>query len=226
MPEDLIAQIAPIHNLIKMHGWPLLSVEGIEADDVIGTLAVAARQQGFKVIVSTGDKDMAQLVDDHTFLVNTMKNEILDREGVIKKFGVPPERIIDYLSLIGDTSDNIPGVSKVGPKTAVKWLSQYGSLKDIIENAASIKGVVGENLRQSLEWLPQARTLVTINSNSDLSAYVDSIETSLRKRDKDTDGLQKAYQHLDVYFVKSTLADSFSADRFIADRDVTQQSFR
>ncbi|MBR6000206.1 MAG: DNA polymerase I [Oxalobacter sp.] len=196
MPEDLIAQIAPIHNLIKMHGWPLLSVEGIEADDVIGTLAVAARQQGFKVIVSTGDKDMAQLVDDHTFLVNTMKNEILDREGVIKKFGVPPERIIDYLSLIGDTSDNIPGVSKVGPKTAVKWLSQYGSLKDIIENAASIKGVVGENLRQSLEWLPQARTLVTINSNSDLSAYVDSIETSLRKRDKDTDGLQKAYQHL------------------------------
>ena len=192
MPDDLTCQIAPIHELVRLHGWPLLSVEGIEADDVIGTLAMHAREQGFKVIISTGDKDMAQLVDDHITLVDTMKNETLDREGVIRKFGVPPERIIDYLSLIGDNSDNIPGVSKVGPKTAVKWLAQYDSLDNIIQNAGNIKGAVGNHLREALDWLPQARTLVTIRTNSDLNAYVNTIETSLRKKGKDIEGLKKA----------------------------------
>ena len=148
MPEDLASQITPIQELVKMHGWQLLSVEGIEADDVIGTLAVTAREKGFKVVVATGDKDMAQLVDDQITLINTMNNEVMDREGVIRKFGVPPERIIDYLSLIGDNSDNIPGVTKVGPKTAVKWLTQYDTLDGVIQNAESIKGVVGNNLRE------------------------------------------------------------------------------
>lgn len=196
MPDDLTCQIAPIHELVRLHGWPLLSVEGIEADDVIGTLAMHAREQGFKVIISTGDKDMAQLVDDHITLVDTMKNETLDREGVIRKFGVPPERIIDYLSLIGDNSDNIPGVSKVGPKTAVKWLAQYDSLDNIIQNAGNIKGAVGNHLREALDWLPQARTLVTIRTNSDLNAYVNTIETSLKKKGKDIEGLKKAFAHL------------------------------
>ncbi len=193
MPEDLASQITPIQELVKMHGWQLLSVEGIEADDVIGTLAVTAREKGFKVVVATGDKDMAQLVDDQITLINTMNNEVMDREGVIRKFGVPPERIIDYLSLIGDNSDNIPGVTKVGPKTAVKWLTQYDTLDGVIQNAESIKGVVGNNLRESLDWLPKARHLVTIQSNSDLSAYVESIETTLKKQDRDVEGLKEAF---------------------------------
>ena len=157
MPDDLVKQTAPIHELVRMLGWPVLSVEGIEADDVIGTLVTIAGKEGFDIVVSTGDKDMSQLVKDHVMLVNTMNNEVMDTEGVIRKFGVPPERIIDYLSLIGDTSDNIPGVSKVGPKTAVKWLAQYGSLDGVIENAGTIKGTAGDNLRKSLDWLPQAK---------------------------------------------------------------------
>ena len=193
MPEDLISQIGPIQDMVRMHGWKLLSVDGIEADDVIGTLSVTARKQGFRVIVATGDKDMAQLVDDSITLVNTMNNEIMDREGVIRKFGVPPERIIDYLSLIGDNADNIPGVAKVGPKTAVKWLTQYDTLDGIIQHAENIKGVVGNNLRESLDWLPKARYLVTIQSDSDLSAYIENIETSLQKQDKDIEGLRQSY---------------------------------
>ncbi len=212
MPDDLIRQIAPIHELVRMHGWPLLSVEGIEADDVIGTLASTAREQGFSVIISTGDKDMAQLVDDRTTLVDTMKNEILDRDGIIRKFGVPPERIIDYLSLIGDSSDNIPGVSKVGPKTAVKWLAQYDSLDGVIQNAGNIKGAVGENLRKTLDWLPQARLLVTIRSNSDLSGYIQSIEESLKKQDRDIEGLKKAFAHLGFRNMLKELTGESSTD--------------
>lgn len=195
MPEDLISQIAPIHDLIKMQGWPLISVEGIEADDVMGTLATMAQNQGLKTIIATGDKDMAQLVNDHITLINTMNNDILDREGVIHKFGVPPEKIIDYLSLIGDNADNIPGVNKVGPKTAVKWLTQYGSLDNIIAHADTIKGVVGNNLRQSLDWLLKARQLITIRSNSDLNEHIQSIEKTLQKQNKDIEGLQKAFTH-------------------------------
>lgn len=196
MPDDLVQQIAPIHDLVKMHGWPLISVAGIEADDVIGTLARIAQEEDFQVIVATGDKDLAQIVNSRTRLVDTMNNKVLDQEGVIGKFGVPPEQIIDYLSLIGDSSDNIPGVSKVGPKTAAKWLAQYGSLDSIIQHAKDIPGMVGIHLRDALDWLPQARTLVTIRSDSDLGPQVSSIRESLKKRDKDIEGLKKAFVHL------------------------------
>jgi len=179
MPEPLAAQIEPIHVAVRALGWPLLMVEGVEADDVIGTLARQAQALGMKVIVSTGDKDLAQLVTDHVTLVNTMTNETLDREGVIAKFGVPPERIVDYLSLIGDTVDNVPGVNKCGPKTAVKWLTEYGTLDGIVEHAAEIKGAVGGYLRDALEFLPMARKLVTVETACDLAQHIESIEASL-----------------------------------------------
>ncbi len=139
MPEDLAQQIEPIHVAVRALGWPLLMIDGVEADDVIGTLSVAAEKRGMKVIVSTGDKDLAQLVTDHVTLINTMTNETLDRAGVLAKFGVPPERIVDYLSLIGDTVDNVPGVEKCGPKTAVKWLTQYETLDGIVAHATRSK---------------------------------------------------------------------------------------
>ena len=169
MPDDLRAQIAPLHELIKIMGLPLLAIEGVEADDVIGTLAAEATQLGHRVVISTGDKDMAQLVSEHVSLVNTMVKADtpkgyteMDREGVVEKFGLPPERIIDYLTLVGDKVDNIPGVPKVGPKTAVKWLTEYGSLEGVMNNAEHIKGKVGENLRDTLEQLPLSYQLATI----------------------------------------------------------------
>ena len=172
MPEDLAKQIEPIHEAVRALGWPIVVVEGVEADDVIGTLALQASQQGVNTVVSTGDKDLAQLVNDTVTLVNTMSGEVLDPPGVVAKFGVPPERIVDYLSLIGDAVDNVPGVPKVGPKTAVKWLTEYGTLDEIMGNAEKIKGVVGENLRNTLEWLPRARELVTVKTDCDLSGAV------------------------------------------------------
>ena len=169
MPDDLRSQIAPLHELVQEMGLPLLAIEGVEADDVIGTLAEQATQSGRRVVISTGDKDMAQLVSEHVSLVNTMVKADtpkgyaeMDRAGVIEKFGLPPELIIDYLALMGDKSDNIPGVPKVGPKTAVKWLNEYGSLSNIVENAEKVKGKVGENLRDSLEQLPLSQLLATI----------------------------------------------------------------
>ena len=162
MPDDLRAQIEPLHAAVKALGWPLLMIDGVEADDVIGTLAKQATDSGTDCVVSTGDKDMAQLVNGHVRLVNTMSNEVLDPAGVEAKFGIPPERIVDYLALMGDTVDNVPGVEKVGPKTAVKWLAQYGSLDEIVAHAVEIKGVVGENLRKHLEFLPLGKRLVTI----------------------------------------------------------------
>ncbi|HGL6719337.1 DNA polymerase I [Burkholderia contaminans] len=180
MPPDLALQVEPIHGAVRALGWPLLMVEGVEADDVIGTLAREAERHGMNVIVSTGDKDLAQLVTDHVTLVNTMTNETLDRDGVIAKFGVPPERIIDYLALIGDTVDNVPGVEKCGPKTAVKWLSQYDSLDGVIEHAGDIKGVVGDNLRRALDFLPLGRKLVTVDTACDLAPHLESIEASLK----------------------------------------------
>ncbi|MFZ3088722.1 MAG: DNA polymerase I, partial [Methylotenera sp.] len=168
MPDDLRSQVAPLHEAIKAMGWPLIVEEGVEADDVIGALAKQAEREGMRVIISTGDKDISQLVNEHITIVNTMPNafrkgdEKLDIAGVEEKFGIPPRLIVDYLMLIGDTSDNVPGVEKVGPKTAVKWLKQYGSLENIIANANEISGVVGENLRKALPWLPTARELITI----------------------------------------------------------------
>ncbi|OXI18399.1 DNA polymerase I [Burkholderia sp. AU15512] len=180
MPPDLALQVEPIHGAVRALGWPLLMVEGVEADDVIGTLAREAERHGMNVIVSTGDKDLAQLVTDHVTLVNTMTNETLDRDGVIAKFGVPPERIIDYLALIGDTVDNVPGVEKCGPKTAVKWLAQYDSLDGVMAHAGEIKGVVGDNLRRALDFLPLGRKLVTVETACDLAPHLESIEASLK----------------------------------------------
>ncbi len=168
MPDDLRAQIVPLHEAIQALGWPLIVEEGVEADDVIGALAKQAEREGVKVIISTGDKDITQLVNEHVTVVNTMRDafrktdDVLDMAGVENKFGVPPSLMVDYLILIGDTSDNVPGVEKVGPKTAVKWLKQYGSLDNIIAHADEITGVVGENLRKALPWLPTARELITI----------------------------------------------------------------
>ena len=189
MPEDLAKQITPIHEAVRAMGWPILMVEGVEADDVIGTLAVQAVQNGMDAVISTGDKDLAQLVNDHVSLINTMSNEMLDHAGVVAKFGVPPNRIVDYLTLVGDTVDNVPGVAKVGPKTAVKWLTQYDSLDGVIANAASIGGAVGENLRSALDWLPQARVLITVKTDCDLAAHMDSIATSLLQQPEDKDAM-------------------------------------
>jgi len=162
MPEDLAAQFEPLIEAVAALGWPVLSVEGVEADDVIATLTESASAHGWRCIISTGDKDLAQLVNDRVTLVNTMTNETLDVDGVKRKFGVPPEHIVDYLALIGDAVDNVPGVDKVGPKTAAKWLAQYGSLESVMAHAGEIGGVVGENLRKALDWLPQGRALLSV----------------------------------------------------------------
>ena len=168
VPPDLVAQIAPLHEIIRALGVPLLSIGKVEADDVIASLAVQAAQAGLKTLVSTGDKDLAQIVDDDIHLINTMSNTRYDRAGVIEKYGVPPERIVDYLALIGDTSDNVPGIPKVGPKTAVKWLAEYGTLDDIIANADSFPGKVGEYLRENLGQIPLSRQLVTLKTDLEL----------------------------------------------------------
>ncbi|HRK78891.1 MAG TPA: DNA polymerase I [Thiobacillus sp.] len=183
MPDDLRNQIDPLHEAIRAEGWPLVVVDGVEADDVIGTLVHHAERKGIHSIVSTGDKDMAQLVDDHVTLVNTMSQETLDEAGVAAKFGVPPERIIDYLTLVGDTVDNIPGVAKCGPKTAVKWLAEYGTLDNLLAHADTIKGAVGDNLRAARDWLPQARALITIKTDVALPFDFDDLVLGPRDRD-------------------------------------------
>lgn len=189
MPDDLRLQIEPIHEAVKAMGWPILMVEGVEADDVIGTLAVEATSRGLNTIVSTGDKDLAQLVNPHVTLINTMSNEKLDEAGVLAKFGVPPDRIIDYLTLIGDTVDNVPGVTKCGPKTAVKWLTEYDNLDGVMANADKIKGVVGDNLRAALDWLPQGRVLITVKTDCDLSAHHISIDQSLVAKEESKEAM-------------------------------------
>lgn len=184
MPDDLRAQVEPLYEAIQAMGWPLIVEPGVEADDVIGTLAKQAEAAGMRVIISTGDKDIAQLVNQHVTIVNTMSNEVLDIAGVTNKFGLPPERIVDYLMLIGDTSDNVPGVEKVGPKTAVKWLQQYGTLENIIQHADEITGVVGENLRKALSWLPTCRQLITIKCDCALKETWQDLEPKPFNRDK------------------------------------------
>jgi DNA polymerase I len=174
MPDDLRLQIEPIHEAVKLLGWPVLEVPGIEADDAIGTLAKRAAAGGHRVVVSTGDKDLAQLVDERVTLINTMSGETLDVAGVKAKFGVPPERIVDYLALVGDTVDNVPGVDKVGPKTAAKWLGEHGSLDGVMAASGSIGGAVGENLKKALDWLPMGKKLVTVATDCDLAGHVPS----------------------------------------------------
>ncbi|MFO0496347.1 MAG: DNA polymerase I, partial [Betaproteobacteria bacterium] len=190
MPEDLVRQIEPIHHMVRALGWPLLMVEGVEADDVIGTLAAQAARQGIRTVVSTGDKDLAQLVNDHVQLVNTMSEERLDRAGVEAKFGVPPERIVDFLALTGDAVDNVPGVEKVGPKTAAKWLQQYGSLDQIMARAGEVGGVAGENLRKALAWLPEGRRLLTVKCDVDLGLGPES----LAPRPEDREALLRLFE--------------------------------
>ncbi|MED5619731.1 DNA polymerase I [Ideonella sp. BN130291] len=173
MPEPLAQQVEPIREVVQLLGWPVLEVPGVEADDIIGTLARIGAESGRKVIISTGDKDMAQLVNERVTLINTMSKETLDPAGVMAKFGVPPERIVDYLTLIGDAVDNVPGVDKVGPKTAAKWIAEHGSLDNLIANAHTIKGVAGDNLRKALDWLPQGRRLVTVVCDCDLTPHIE-----------------------------------------------------
>lgn len=176
MPEELKAQIEPLHKVIKAMGLPLLCIEGVEADDVIGTLAQQATEHQLNTIISTGDKDMAQLVNEHVTLINTMNDSRLDTNGVVEKFGIPPNRIIDYLALIGDTVDNIPGVPKCGPKTAVKWLSEFDSLQGVMDNADKISGKVGENLRATLEQLPLSYQLATIKCDVELPFGINDLQ--------------------------------------------------
>ena len=172
MPDDLRSQIEPVHEVVALLGWPVLTVPGVEADDVIGTLACMASAQGIEVIISSGDKDLSQLVDPHITVIDTMNDKRRDLAGVEAEFGVPPRLMVDYQALVGDTVDNVPGVPKCGPKTAVKWLLEYGSLDNLVAHAADIKGVVGDNLRASLDWLPQAKALVTIKKDCDLADYI------------------------------------------------------
>ncbi len=184
MPEDLAAQIAPLHECIRAAGWPLLMVDGVEADDVIGTLSRQATNAGIDCVISTGDKDLTQLVNPRVRLVNTMSNEVLDEAGVKAKFGVPPQRIIDYLALVGDTSDGIPGVPKVGPKTAVKWLEAWGSLDAIVAHANEIGGAMGENLRKHLDFLPLGIKLVTVVCDLPLPLSVSELVPQAPDKDK------------------------------------------
>lgn len=176
MPEDLAAQVEPIHRAVAAMGWAVISVPGVEADDIIGTLACQATAQNVHTVISTGDKDLAQLVNEHVELVNTMNGERLNVQGVMDKFGVAPSRIVDYLMLTGDAVDNIPGVPKVGPKTAVRWLTEYGSIESLVEQAGSIKGVAGENLRNTIPNFPLTRQLVTIKVDCDVDV-VDSLDS-------------------------------------------------
>ncbi|MGL4996939.1 MAG: 5'-3' exonuclease, partial [Deefgea sp.] len=186
MPDELRVQIEPIHQAVAAFGIPILMVSGVEADDVIGTLAREASRQGITTIMSTGDKDMAQLVDEFARIENSMTEEVLRRDEVFAKFNVWPEQIVDYLALIGDTVDNVPGVPKCGPKTAAKWLAEYQTLDNLIAHADDIKGVVGQNLRDSLAWLPMAKQLVTIKCDVDLSAELPNGITDLQTTTEDS----------------------------------------
>ncbi len=172
MPDDLRSQVEPIHQVVRLLGWPVLCVPDIEADDVIGTLARTAADQGVEVTVSSGDKDLSQLVDEHITIIDTMNGKKRDVAGVTAEFGVPPRLMLDYQMLVGDAVDNVPGVEKVGPKTAAKWLLEYGSLDALIARAAEVKGQAGENLRKALDWLPQGRRLVTIRTDCELGGHV------------------------------------------------------
>jgi DNA polymerase-1 len=205
MPGDLSLQITPLHELVRAHGWPLLMVEGVEADDVIGTLAHQAKAAGIDTTISTSDKDLAQLVEPGITLVNTMTNERLDHEGVLAKFGVRPDQVLDLLTLTGDAIDNVPGVAKVGPKTAAKWLAQYGSLDNLIARAHEVAGVAGENLRGALDWLPQGRRLLTVRIDCELPSRV----ADLTLGEPELDRLRLLYER---YEFKSWLRDLGRSD--------------
>jgi len=203
MPDDLRAQIEPLDELVNAMGFPVLKVPGVEADDVIGTLARQGESQGFSVLISTGDKDMAQLVNPNITLENTMTNTRMDIAGVVDKFGVPPERIVDYLALVGDTSDNIPGVPKCGPKTAAKWLNEFGSLDALMERAGEVGGKIGENLRASLPTIPLSRELATIKCDVELAWG----PADLNMREPDTAKLKELFTRFEFHAWLKQLAD-------------------
>lgn len=206
MPDDMRSQIKPLYEVVESMGLPLLIVEGVEADDVIGTLSVHASQAGLETIISTGDKDMAQLVNEQVTLVNTMTNTVMDVQGVVDKFGVPPERIIDYLALVGDTSDNIPGVPSCGPKTAIKWLTAHGSLQGVMDNADSIKGKIGEKLRNALPHLPMSQDLATIRLDVELPKPLEELTIG----EPDLETLATLYEELEFKTWRRDLAEGKS----------------
>lgn len=207
MPDDLRTQIEPIHHVVKLLGWPVLSVPDVEADDVIGTLARTAAGQGIEVIVSSGDKDLSQLVDEHVTIIDTMNGKRRDVAGVTAEFGVPPALMIDYQTLVGDAVDNVPGVDKVGPKTAAKWLLQYGSLDALMAAAGEVKGAAGENLRRALPQLPLSRRLVTIRTDCDLDGHVPGLPAleALAIREQDSDALKAFYEQYGFKSLVKTL---------------------
>ncbi len=221
MPDDLRAQIEPLHEVVAAAGWNIIMVDGVEADDVIGTLARQASRNGARCIISTGDKDLTQLVDDHTLWVNTMSEERLDAAGVTAKFGVPPERIIDYLALVGDTVDNVPGVAKCGPKTAVKWLSEYGTLDNLIAHADEVKGAVGNNLREALEWLPMGKQLVTVKCDVPLDKRFDELVAPAA----DTEKLKAIYEHFGFRSLMRELTGEAAPKKERATSSVGQRDF-
>ena len=209
MPEDLAAQVEPLFETIRALGWPLVIVDGVEADDVIGTLARHAEgTHGWDTLISTGDKDLTQLVSERILWMNTMSNETLDPKGVEDKFGVPPERIVDYLALMGDTVDNVPGVDKVGPKTAAKLIQEYGSLEGVMAHAGEVKGVVGENLRKALDWLPTGRKLLTVKTDVALPFDIES----LVEREPDRDKLAALYERFGFRGMREALLKGEGSD--------------
>src|SRR2546423_2580622 len=215
MPDALAAQIAPLHELIRVHGWPILMIEGVEADDVIGTLARQAEQLDIDTLISTGDKDLAQLITPRVTLVNTMSSEILDMTTVVDKFAVRADQLLDYLALIGDSIDNIPGVPKVGPKTAARWLAEHGTLDDVMANAGSIGGAVGENLRAALTWLPQGKRLLTVKTDCTLPFAPHELVI----QPHDADKLRELYERFEF---RSWLKDSAQNNAEVPPVTVTQ----
>ena len=219
MPPDLASQITPLQEAVRALGWPLLVVEGVEADDVIGTLTHEASLAGMGTVISTGDKDMVQLLTPGVTLVNTMSNEVLDGEAAMQKYGVRPDQFIDYLTLMGDTSDNVPGVAKVGPKTAQKWIDRYGNLDKLLLHADDVTGAVGENLRSAREWLPQARRLITIRCDIALPVAA----TALQMNEPDLPSLHALAERYDLRsWVKSGAAGHQGADAGTAGAARTQ----
>ncbi|RYF56841.1 MAG: DNA polymerase I, partial [Comamonadaceae bacterium] len=225
MPDDLRSQIPAIHEVVRLLGWKIFDVPGVEADDVIGTLAVTAARQGVEVIVSSGDKDMSQLVDEHITIIDTMSGKKRDVAGVTAEFGVPPHLMVDYQTLVGDTVDNVPGVPKVGPKTAAKWLMEYGSLDALMARADEIKGVAGENLRNARDWLPTGRKLVTIRTDCDLVEHVTGLPDlgALATGVQDTTALKDFYERFGFKSLAKTLATSEVSPELIEEEVARQR---
>ncbi|MEO8249693.1 MAG: DNA polymerase I, partial [Burkholderiales bacterium] len=224
MPEDLALQIEPIHEVVKLLGWPVLTVPGVEADDVIGTLSQIAARKGIKVIVSSGDKDLAQLVDEHITIIDTMSGKRRDVAGVQAEFGVAPSQMLDYQTLVGDSVDNVPGVDKVGPKTAAKWLKEYGSIDELVARSTEIKGAVGQNLRDAVLWLPKGRELLKIRTDCDLNDFIEGLPAldSVALQAPHTSGLGHFYSKFGFKSLLKSLAADANAEPGSAPSTTTQ----